>query len=149
MGLDGLIPHVETGNSGSEIEACEHHVDQILIKVNEVRLCCLLSIVPQFCFSRFLHHIYICMLSFVVSGKLGFRWANLIFLNPYSWRKGLTRSSNSITIKVRSNRPSPKEAHSARTKGRLTVSRSCNRMVVAVGKPLQRRECNSSSVSLV
>ncbi|XP_030444931.2 transcription factor GTE1-like [Syzygium oleosum] len=36
MGLDGLIPYVETGNSGSEIESCEHHVDQILIKVNEL-----------------------------------------------------------------------------------------------------------------
>ncbi|KAF8026270.1 hypothetical protein BT93_F2930 [Corymbia citriodora subsp. variegata] len=41
MELDGFIPYVGAGNSSSEIEAYEHGVDQILIKVNELekRVC--------------------------------------------------------------------------------------------------------------
>ncbi|XP_030542988.2 transcription factor GTE1 isoform X3 [Rhodamnia argentea] len=36
MELDGLIPYVGTVNSSSEVEPWEHHLDQILVKVNEL-----------------------------------------------------------------------------------------------------------------
>lgn len=48
---DGLIPYMGTVNSGSDVEAFEHNLDQILVKVNEVKLYSLLSSAAKVCFS--------------------------------------------------------------------------------------------------